>query len=66
MILEIWKIRKITSVGELLASVLKKDSSMDVLPTNFQKLSEQLSFRNRSGRMRLEIQTAFILKQPSF
>ena len=33
---------------------------MDVLPANFQKLSEQLLFRNRSGRMRPEIQTAFI------
>ena len=35
---------------------------MDVLPANFQKLSEQLLFRNRSGRMRPEIQTAFILE----
>ena len=33
---------------------------MDVLPANFQKLSEQLLFRNRSGRMRPEIQAAFI------
>ena len=38
------------------------DSTMDVLPANFQKLSEQLLFRNRSGRMRPEIQTAFILE----
>ena len=35
---------------------------MDVLPANFQKLSEQLLFRNRSGQMRPEIQTAFILE----
>ena len=35
---------------------------MDVLPANFQKLWEQLFFRNRSGRMRPEIQTTFILQ----
>ena len=70
MILEIWKIPEILGNSKQLSgevpqkpvSVLKKDSTMDVLPANFQKRPEQLFFQNRSRWMHSEIQTAFILE----
>ena len=40
-----------------LASVLKKNSNMDVLLESFQKIAGHLLFRNADGRVLLEIQT---------
>ena len=70
LILEIWKIPEILENSKQLSgevpqkpvSVLKKDSTMDVLPANFQKRPEQLFFQNRSRWMHPEIQTGFILE----